>query len=84
MTAHLTIALNDEIKAELELVASARELTPEAVVEEALAHALEHDRWYRSAVEKALDSVCAGRTSSHDAVVARARERRIGADAGEA
>jgi predicted transcriptional regulator len=76
MTARLTIAIEEQDKAQLQTIADFRNQSVEAVVSEALRDLIEHDTWFRTAVEQGLQDMREGRTLPHEDVVARARARR--------
>ncbi len=80
MTAHLTIALDEAQKAQLDTIAEFRNETAEAVVSQAVQELIEYDKWFRAAVEKGLKDVREGRTTPHEEVVARAKARWLGSE----
>jgi len=77
MTAHVTIAIEDEDKARLQSIADFRNQSIEAMVSDAVRELIEYDAWFRTAVEKGLQDVRDGRTIPHEDVVARALARRL-------
>ncbi len=77
MTAHLTIALDEAQKAQLDTIAAFRKETAEAVVSEAVRELIEYDAYFRAAVAKGLASIDAGHSIPHEDVVERARLRRL-------
>jgi predicted transcriptional regulator len=77
MTAHLTIALDETQKAQLDTIAEFRNETAEAIVSEAVRELIEYDKWFRAAVAKALASIDAGQSIPHEEILERARLRRV-------
>jgi predicted transcriptional regulator len=77
MTVHLTIALEEKDKAQLQTIADFRKQSVDAVVSDALRELIEYDTWFRAEATKGLASIDAGRAVPHEDVVDRARQRRL-------
>ncbi len=76
MTVHVTVELSDEQKTRLDDLARSQGAAVETLVVDAVTRMLDYDAWHRAMVQEALDDVDAGRTVSHDEVVAQGRARR--------
>lgn len=76
MTVHVTVELSDEQKSRLDDLARSQGAAVEALVADAVTRMLDHDAWHRAMVQEGLDDVRAGRTVSHEEVVAEGRARR--------
>jgi predicted transcriptional regulator len=75
MTAHISVALNDEQKHRFEVIAEARQEPLETVVAEALAEYLDHDAAFRAAVEEGLAAERAGDVSDFQTFADDLRKR---------
>ena len=76
MTKHVTIELTEDLKVRLDTLAHQKGATVESLILEAVDRVLEYDTWYRSKVQEGLDDIKAGRTMTHDEVLAKGRQRR--------
>ena len=76
MTVHVTIELDEALKAKLDAVAEARRRTSSDIVAEAVRELVDEDDAFRAAVEQGLASARAGRLIPHEDVVAHVRARR--------
>jgi predicted transcriptional regulator len=77
MTAHVTIALDEVQKAQLDAIAEYRQEPIETVVSSAVRELIEYDAWFRAEVAKGLASIDAGLSIPHEEVLERARRRRL-------
>lgn len=77
MTVHVTIEMDEAVKAKLDAVSTSRGLpSGDLLVEAAERIAREHDA-LETAIAEAEASLAAGKGSSHDDVVARLHARRV-------
>jgi len=76
MTVHVTIEMDEAVKARLDAAALARGSSPDAVVAEALVALSDEDAALAAAVAEARASLDAGKGIPHEEVVARLRARR--------
>ncbi|QYF87148.1 CopG family ribbon-helix-helix protein [Brevundimonas sp. PAMC22021] len=75
MTVHVTIALDDAVKAKLDALADARRVPVDEIVTQAVSQLAADDAAFHAAVEAGLASLDAGRGVPHEDVVARLRAR---------
>lgn len=76
MTVHRTIELDEAEDAQLQALAEAGELSPEAFLKRILAERAEHDRWFRAQVRKGIEEIEAGHVFTHEEVLERSARRR--------
>lgn len=75
MTVHVTIALDEAVKAKLDALADARRVPVDAIVTQAVSQMAADDAAFDAAVEAGLKSIAEGRVHSHEDVVAALRAR---------
>lgn len=75
MTVHVSIAMDEVVKAQLDALADARRLPLDAVVAEAVTALASRNNAFLTAVDQGLSSLAAGRGAPHEEVVARLRKR---------
>lgn len=73
MTVHVTIALDEAVKAKLDALADSRRVPVDEIVAAAVSEMAAEDAAFLAAVAKGLKSVAEGRVHSHEAVVAAVR-----------
>jgi predicted transcriptional regulator len=69
MTVHVSIAMDETVKAQLDALALTRDLSPDVVVAEAVSAMAADDARLVAAVDVGLASLNAGRGIAHDDVV---------------
>ena len=71
------ISLDETTLAQLDAVATARSLSREETVREAIKSLTEYELWFRRKVDKGLQDIREGRGLSSEAVDCRAEARRV-------
>ena len=75
MTVHVSIAMDEALKAKLDALADARQLPVDSIVKEAVEAMSDQHAAFLRAVDKGLAALDAGEGVPHEDVVARLRER---------
>jgi predicted transcriptional regulator len=73
MTVHVSIPLDETLKARLDEMAAACEASPEALAAQAIERMIEDDAAFNAAMDEAEADVAAGRTYANDEVFAEVR-----------
>ena len=78
MTVHVTIPVDDAVKADLEELARTRGLGIDDMLAEAVSAYVDDQRALQAAISEGLADIEAGRVMPHEDVVAELRARRAG------
>lgn len=73
MTVHVSIPLDEALKAKLDDMAAAHDASPEMLAAQAIERMIEDETAFNAAMEEAEADVAAGRTYSNDEVFAEVR-----------
>lgn len=77
MTVHVTIELDEAVKARLDAFAAARNATSSAVAAQAISDLVDADAEFVRLVKVGMDQAAAGQTVPHEEVMADLRARRL-------